>query len=291
MEAQRQRCRPSSTGSTTGKNDGPSSHEGTNAAAERISRELGEDQPSVCLNIRRLVAVIGVERADELVHQSKAVEAAGGMLIPDGSRRRTLGGVFFQLVRDTVPEDERHAAWPWQRPMTRDERRERNRLQRKAQRARQRRGTAQGKSTAQQGTGKEQGQSRAMSWQACRGLVDAALKKGSGVASTMKMTVIGRPGPVMEQGEAVLIVLQGAKVPTLPRGLPTPEKMPSCAVFISAKQWRRVADAIKNEQDALVIQGVPTLEPGFNGITVLATSVTTKLLDKAKREDSLKAQG
>jgi hypothetical protein len=89
----------------------------------------------------------------------------------------------------------------------------------------------------------------------------------------------------MEQGQAVLTVLEGPKVPTLPRGLPTPEKMPGCAVFISAKQWRKVADAMKNEQDALVIQGVPTIDPGFNGITVLATSVTTKLLDKAKRED------
>src|SRR3712207_6292904 len=49
--------------------------------------------------------------------RSLDVEANGGMLIPDGSRKRTLGGIFFYLVRTQVSDEEAmqiNRAWRWQ---------------------------------------------------------------------------------------------------------------------------------------------------------------------------------
>src|SRR3712207_6927149 len=49
--------------------------------------------------------------------RSLDVEANGGILIPDGSRKRTLGGIFFYLVRTQVSDDEAiqiNRAWRWQ---------------------------------------------------------------------------------------------------------------------------------------------------------------------------------
>ncbi len=57
------------------------------------------------------------ERAQAFVAQALEAEANGGMLIPDGSRRRTLGGIFFYLVRTHVSDDEAiriNQAWRWQ---------------------------------------------------------------------------------------------------------------------------------------------------------------------------------
>ena len=49
--------------------------------------------------------------------QALEAEANGGMLVPDGSRKRTLGGIFFYLVRTQVSDDEAmqiNRAWRWQ---------------------------------------------------------------------------------------------------------------------------------------------------------------------------------
>jgi hypothetical protein len=34
-------------------------------------------------------------------------------MLLDGSRRRTLGGVFFRLVREQTTPAERSRIWPW----------------------------------------------------------------------------------------------------------------------------------------------------------------------------------
>ncbi len=81
-------------------------------AASHIADTLDEHAPGPRAQIARVVRVLGIERAQAFLEQALAVEQNGGMLLPDGSRRRTPGGVFFKLVRDGVSKRERGASFP-----------------------------------------------------------------------------------------------------------------------------------------------------------------------------------
>jgi len=76
-----------------------------------IAAELGETADVAQLLIKRIVRTLGEDRTRELVRQAQAVEDQGGMLVPDGSRRRTLGGVFFKLAKDQATPEERGRIW------------------------------------------------------------------------------------------------------------------------------------------------------------------------------------
>jgi hypothetical protein len=52
------------------------------------------------------VRTIGPERTQAFVAQAQEIEANGGMLIPDSSRKRTLGGIFFYLIRTQISDAE-----------------------------------------------------------------------------------------------------------------------------------------------------------------------------------------
>ena len=52
--------------------------------------------------IQQTVGLCGVRFAQEMARRAQAIEDAGGMLVPDGSRRRTVGGIFFALTRQYV---------------------------------------------------------------------------------------------------------------------------------------------------------------------------------------------
>ncbi|GIK37251.1 MAG: hypothetical protein BroJett011_10840 [Chloroflexota bacterium] len=50
--------------------------------------------------------------------------------------------------------------------------------------------------------------------------------KQAGEVNTMKITLVGRPGRVLERDQVVITALQGGKAPTLPKGLPVPPVEP-----------------------------------------------------------------
>jgi len=85
----------------------------TYQAAMHIANTLGEKEPGPRAQVARVVRVLGIERAQALYEQTLAVETAGGMMLPDGSRRRTPGGVFFKLAREVATKQERRAIFPW----------------------------------------------------------------------------------------------------------------------------------------------------------------------------------
>jgi len=100
----------------------------------------------------------------------------------------------------------------------------------------------------------------------------------------VKITVIGRPGAAVEQGQAVVLALVSEKVPDLPRGLPEPPAGTRYTVFVARKPWTKVAEALAADPaDAAIIEGYAALDPRIEGIAVYATSVTTKRLQAAKR--------
>ncbi len=225
----------------------------------QIATQLGETKPTPLSQIRRMLHTIGPERAQTFVEQALEVEAQGGMLLPDGSHKRTLGGVFFRLVRDQVSEDERRSIWPypsWQQ--------------------RKQRGKAQAAPTTPQ--------LPPFQWEQADEVI-AAVTSHPGEATTVKVTIIGRPGEIVERQGVIILALQSTAAPSLPKGLPAPPAQPTnYLIFVSQKQWKRVAEALQNAEDKLIVEGYPVHHPRFTGITVYATQVTTTLLQAAKRQ-------
>lgn len=65
--------------------------------ATDITSKLSEKKDVL---IRRIVDIIGKEKAIDFFQKTKKIEERGGMLIMNGSRRRTAGGVYLWLVKN-----------------------------------------------------------------------------------------------------------------------------------------------------------------------------------------------
>ncbi len=243
---------------------------GQRALVQELAARLGETAAGPRHQLGRVVAVLGEDRAQALLAETLALEARGGLLLPDGSRRRTPGGVFFHLVRTQASPEEVGRIFPprpWQQ---------------------RRQGAMRGASATAAPVAPT---APAFTWDDYS-TVMAELQQGIGRATSVKITVIGRPAHVVERGDVAIVALRSEKVPSLPKGLPAPANPTTdYAVFIAKKQWQKVAQAAQNPQDLLIVEGYPTVDPRFAGITVLATQATTKQLQQAERQRRQAAGG
>ncbi len=73
-----------------------------------IANKLGERRNGVIRLIRRIVSQCGEDFAREMYAATAEIEANGGMMLPDNSRRRTQGGIFFKLVRAKLDNNTRN---------------------------------------------------------------------------------------------------------------------------------------------------------------------------------------
>jgi len=225
-------------------------------ATMRIADELGETQQVPRTQVARVVRVLGIDRAQDFFEQALVIEATGGMLLPDGSRRRTPGGVFFKLVRDGVNKQERYAIFPM-RPS--------------GDTSEQPSQPAQPPSAAAPAPANDQ--------------VISEIPNATGEAHTVKITLVGRPGRIINKNGYIMTTMQHSKVPSLPKGMPVPPAKPTTyTVYISAKQWQKVAASLQdNPEDILIAEGTPAYDPDLEGIAVYVTNTTTKLLQQAQR--------
>ncbi|KAL0820220.1 hypothetical protein ABMA28_006142 [Loxostege sticticalis] len=72
--------------------------------ANEIAENLAEEKKDL---VGRIVEVVGVHKAMEIYKATQRVEADGGMLVMNGTRRRTPGGIYFFLLKrdDDVSQD------------------------------------------------------------------------------------------------------------------------------------------------------------------------------------------
>jgi len=217
------------------------------ALVRTIAKRLGETHAGPMWTIHRIVQRLGQEATLAWVEQAEAIEAAGGQTLPDG-KRRTLGGVFFKLVKDALPPKERYAIFPMQskRPP----------------------GVSRTQPAAADTPVEPQ---------------DIEIPNATGEVRTVKITVIGRPGRITRDPRGfVTVAMQRTGVPALPKGVPAPPASPtSYTVYIALKQWQKVADALKDPEDVLIVEGYPAHDAA--GISVYATNTTTKQLQQAQR--------
>jgi hypothetical protein len=79
----------------------------TEDTVSHIAKTLGEVEEIPLSQISGIVRVLGEEGATALLVETQEVEKAGGMLLADGTRRRSPGGVYFQLARRKLPPEEK----------------------------------------------------------------------------------------------------------------------------------------------------------------------------------------
>ena len=176
--------------------------------------------------LTQVLQMLGQDRCAAILADTLTCEANGGMLTKDGTRRRTPGGVFFQLVRQQASLQERRRLFPSPAP--------------------------------QHGQGQPQRQPTALTWDEVLIIIQILTTHPAGEARTMKLTLIGRPGKVETRGQAVVFRLQGKPPGALPRGLPpVPAQAPlTWNVMVALRQWNRVKDSLAaNQEDQLIIEG------------------------------------
>jgi Phosphorylated adapter RNA export protein, RNA-binding domain len=203
--------------------------------------------------LMQILQILGPDRTSTLLIETLQCEAAGGMLTKDGTRRRTPGGTFFQLVRQQAQPHERRRLFPQLAP--------------------------------QQGRTQPQRQPTVLTWEEASTLLQTLATQPPGEARTMKLTLIGRPGKVETRGQAVLFRMQGKPPGALPRGLPP---VPSTApltwnVMVALRQWNRVKDSVTgNPDDQLIIEGYPLMQG--TQLVLMAQSCVSMLQQRAQKQ-------
>src|SRR6266566_4387329 len=237
--------------------------------AATIAARLGETDAAPCAQIRRAVKVLGAEATLALLRETMEIEEGEGMMLPDQSRRRTAGGVFFYLMRTKTPKQLRGRIFL----------------------APQNQGkSAQpllpGVSPTQPKSGNSAPVHPVFTWEdRIAALEEIGAEKGR--ASTVKITLIGQPGKVIDRSACVVLSMQdtGEKTPALPKGVPVPPRqVTTYTVYIGAKQWKNVVAAANDPEDTLIVEGFPQTDSKTASIAVFASNVTSKKLQRAKRE-------
>jgi hypothetical protein len=227
----------------------------TNMTADEVERtiagQLGESEAEPLKLLHKVVKKLGPEQALAFLKETQEIEAQSGLLLPDGSRHRTPGGVFFYLVRTKGPKSVRVLFWQQKQGQT---------------------------------AASPPAPPPAFTWADRMAALDE-IGVAKGVASTVKITVIGRPGKVIDRGTCVVTSLQSSKVPSLPKGVPTPPNAATTyMLYIGSRQWRHVAEAMKDPEDTLIVEGFPQLDAQTGSIAVFATNTTTRKLQQAQRQ-------
>ena len=227
-----------------------------NPLVDEISRQLTEPNRRL---IRRIVIVVGVERAQALLQQALAIEAAGGQQTRDGTRRKTPGGVFISLARaQAVSTQERQKLLDNSKP----------------------------KSVQPAPALVDTPALAPLTWDEVTQLI-AQVLQSVGEAKTVKLTLIGRPHKFVQQPNCVVIAMKGKEPPTFPKGLPTPPANSTITwvAFIATKQWNAVKDSInRNPEDNLIVEGYPIIDPKSGSSVVLATSCKSVIQERAARD-------
>eukprot|EP00388_Colpodella_angusta_P019663 GDKJ01049182.1.p1 GENE.GDKJ01049182.1~~GDKJ01049182.1.p1 ORF type:complete len:535 (-),score=151.21 GDKJ01049182.1:379-1983(-) len=78
----------------------------TDAEVELLLRVTVALQEPKYRQLERILRRLGAQKLIDLHDETTEIEAAGGQMVEDGSRRKTFGGVFFTLLRDRVRKGE-----------------------------------------------------------------------------------------------------------------------------------------------------------------------------------------
>lgn len=210
--------------------------------------------------LHQVLRIMGQARTTALLAETLQCEATGGLLTADGTRRRTPGGVFFHLARQQASPKERQRLFPRPGPYKHHA------------------------PSAGHDTSVGVPPSQVLPWDEVFPMIQTLATHLPGEARTMKLTLIGRPGPVEVRGQAVVFRMQGKAPGPLPKGLPPLPRTPALTwnVLVALRQWNRVKDSVAtNQEDQLIIEGYPVLQ-GTEHV-LLAQNCTSVAMQRARK--------
>ncbi len=249
-------------------------HEQRGEVATRIAEQLGETEEEPRKTIYKIVKKLGTDEALRFMQKTLEVEAAGGIMVPDQSRRRTIGGVFFYLVKTEAPPEITKHIFRKKIPI------------KKAKPQKE-----QAAKAATTPAPEVASPAPPFTWADRIAVLAEIPNEERGEVRSVKITLIGRPGRIVERGQCIITTMQQqtTKLPPLPKGLPIPapdQIEPTLfAVYIAVKQWNKVAEAINDPEDVLIVEGIQLLDKKLpNAIAVFASNVTTKKLQATQRQ-------
>jgi len=187
--------------------------------------------------LRQVLQTLGQHRCAAILAETLTCEANGGMLTKHGSRRRTPGGVFLQLVKERATPQERRRLFPPPAPQ-------------KYQRPQ-----------GQQSQGAPE--APVLTGDAVQTITQTLATAPAGEARIMKLTFIGRPGKVEVRGPVAVFRMQGKAPGPLPKGLPPLPYAPTLTwtVMVALRQWNRMKDSVTGHQDdQLIVEGSPRMQ-------------------------------
>jgi hypothetical protein len=222
------------------------------AAYAVIANALDEFKSGPRNKLRTIVKALGDEAAYALLHEVQQIEEQGGMLLPDGSRRRTPGGIYFHLAYQRLTPEQQQEIYGYRRQKKSD------------------------KPDKQESLPLETWADRGNWIEEARSIQEA---------STVKITLIGPLEQATEkQGFTLAMLKHTPRLDTLPKGIPRPEPVEtSYVVYIGSKQWKKVKEALQDPDDVAIIEGTPMWDHEYQAVAVFATNITTKLMQQAKR--------
>ncbi len=237
------------------------------ALTSRLAAALGETKPGPIAQLDRVISLLGPDQAERLVAEAQALQAGPGMRTKDGSRQRTLGGIFFYLAYGR--------ATPAQKRLLRPA------LLRQPKRPRRHVDGVGAVQSAPNPTPPmppldmplEELAREAAAWEA--GIANRALTK-----------LIGRPLKLQQaaDGQHVAFTLPPDPLPALPKGLPPISVATRYLVLVAASQWEAVEPALQRDpEERLLIEGYSVRHPQFEGIAVLAFNCRSLAQVAAKR--------
>lgn len=213
-----------------------------NAVVTDVMAQLGETEEKAQEQIERIVELLGADRTYAILKKTLDIEKKGGIRTHNRKRRRSPGGVFFFLVRGRVSPKDHATIWPHLKyPHPRGD--------------------------------KPPIKPMPESWDDHAEILAEAMAE-QGVAKKVKITLVGRPGRIIERGNVVIVTMTNKEVPALPQGLPAPPKDATVyLVYIVRQQWEKIAEAMQNTQNRLSVEGYPFNAKKLGVIGVLTQRV------------------
>lgn len=214
-------------------------------ATTRIAQQLNETK---IVLIRRIIQLRGLAYAEDLLAQTQQIEAAGGMLVKDGKRRRTPGGVFLALAKQTLTAEEHDQVFPNLTTV------EKHRI-----------GAP---------------QFPAFTWDEWDAMRQKTLAQ-RGKASEVIVQITGRIGHVERRKDVVVVSIEQRldKLGSLPYGVPTiPSKLEGVVytTFIAQWQWADIEKQLRQPDAQIIVKGYFAFDKELGEVVVFGTEARVK---------------